>query len=434
LSVQSWDQARGDRPVEVDADGRRWYPDQWGHRNYEPPTPTSSNGRGPAEPDAPLATAVVVDVADVKSERVQWLWSGRLARAKVTVLDGDPDQGKSTILTDLFARLTTGSPMPDGEPSDGPRDVVLMSAEDGVADTIRPRLEAAGADLHRVHIITDVTDVDGTVRLPELPRDLPVLEEVIRRFDAVAYGVDVFNAFLSSRVDSYRDQDVRRALHPMKTMSERTMSAGVILRHLSKSAGASALYKGLGSIGVVGAARIGLMAATDPDDDTRRVLAVSKCNLAPKAPSLAYRLVSDELHGAARVEWLGAVEHGADDLLVPGEDRAPRSEAREFLFELLAAGPMSANDVKREARDAGISDATLRRAKSDLRVKSTREGPAGPGGQWTWALPPKVLTDPKDALDANLSTFRSSEHLCRSADDAVALLEDGFGHELEVER
>ena len=152
--------------------------------------------------------ASVLRVADAARERVSWLWPGRIPRGKLTVFDGDPGLAKSTVALDVAARLTTGRAMPgEAAATVPPMAVLVLSAEDGVGDTIRPRLEAAGADLERVHVLERVDD-----RLPTLPDDVAVIREQVKHLDVGLVVLDPLMAFLAGRVDSHRDQDVRGAL------------------------------------------------------------------------------------------------------------------------------------------------------------------------------------------------------------------------------
>lgn len=253
----------------------------------------------------------LVNLADVEPVRVSWVWPGRIPAGRLTVLDGDPGLGKSTITLDLAARITRGDAMPDGAPGlNLPRGVILMGAEDGLADTVRPRLDAARADVRRVVALADVRDGDR-YRLPTVA-DVDRLERAQRAVDAALLVVDPLAAFLGHGVDGHRDTEVRQALAELAALAERTGLAVLVLRHLSKSGGANPLYRGGGSIGVIAAARSGLLLAADPDDPTRRVLASTKCNLAPMPPSLALTL--DHADGVARVLWLGKDERRATDL------------------------------------------------------------------------------------------------------------------------
>ena len=200
-------------------------------------------------------------LADVTPERVAWLSRGRLAVGKITMVDGDPGLGKSTAMIELAARITRGEALPDGEKG-RPRGVVIMSAEDGIADTIRPRAEVAGADLRHIRILAE--KADGS--LPTIPEDIPLIEATLMAMDAALLVVDPLVAFLGWKVNVSRDQDVRRALAPLKAMAERCGVAVVLLRHLNKQLLTNALYRGGGSIGIIGGARFGLMFAYDLED------------------------------------------------------------------------------------------------------------------------------------------------------------------------
>jgi hypothetical protein len=336
----------------------------------------------------------------------------RLPLGKVAVLDGDPGLGKSTVTLDLAARISRGTGLPDDDRTARPAGAVLLTAEDGIADTIRPRLEAMGADLERVAVLDAVKDAEGRPMPPSLPDDVEVVRQAIRRMGARLLVVDPLMAFLAARVDSHRDQDIRGALALLADLAEQEGVAIVIVRHLNKSGGGHPLYRGGGSIGIIGAARAGLLAAPDPDDDTRRVLAVTKSNLGPVPSSLAYRIVP--AGDTSRAEWEGVVDCPAAALLAvqreEGASAGPREEAEGFLQEILGEGPMPAREVRKQAEDVGVSYATLRRAKDRLGVRAHKLGGRfGGDPRWYWEL--KMLTPAEDAHPQAVSTFRGSEHL-----------------------
>jgi hypothetical protein len=360
----------------------------------KPPSPAEQERavKKAAAEAAPEPVPVVVRLADVEPERIEWLWDGYLPLGKVVVLDGDPGVGKSTVSLDIAARVTTGSPMPDGSP--GTKGAVLvLSAEDGLADTIRPRLDAAAADPASVITITEI-GAGEYARPVSIPGDLPAVETVIKDNDVRLVIVDVLMAYLSGDVNAHRDQDIRRALHRLAGLAERARCCVIVLRHLNKSGGPNALYRGGGSIGIIGAARAGLLVAADPDDLKRRLLAVTECNLT--APPRPLRFALEPWDGVCRVAWLGGAEYEADELVgrVSPAERAEREavrcmldEATAFLRDLLATGPKPRSMCYLLGQAAGYSRRTLERAVQALRVVR-RFGRRSAGGEATYQLPP----------------------------------------------
>jgi hypothetical protein len=329
----------------------------------------------------PGGRLIAVPMASVKLEEVKWSWRGWIPRGKLTVLDGDPGLGKSLLTIDLAARVSVGAPMPiETERCGDPRAVFLLSAEDDPADTIRPRLEAAGADLSRVHI---VSVPNGEHHLPELPADISEIKRLVADHKVALVVIDPLMAYLEATVNAHRDQDVRRVLAQLAAIGRQTGAAILLVRHLNKGSGngSSALYRGGGSIGIVGAARSGLLVAKDPSDPSARVLAVVKSNLAQSPQALRFRIGADE-GGAPHVEWIGPCDSQADDLVRPPDEASRLEEAQRFLREHLAAGAIPAREMQRSAKGAGIAEATLNRAKDVLGVRSAKVGP-----RWMWTLP-----------------------------------------------
>jgi hypothetical protein len=336
--------------------------------------------------------AAAICLADVKAQPVEWLWPRYIPRGMITLLDGDPDRGKSFITLDLAARASRGWKMPPdtGEGAE-PAGVLLLNAEDDPARTLRPRLEAMGADLGRVHILPDVPT--GNVRRPPvLPDDLDAIEALTQQHKAALVVIDPLMAFLTGKVDSHKDSDIRRVMHGLKELAERTQAAVVIVRHLNKLiAIAEPLYRGGGSIGIIGAARSALLVARDPDDPLgtgrTKILARSKGNLCPEPPALAYTI--EPAGECARVAWLGVRDVTAGDLLAKlAAKRGPQAEqrnlAKDFLQAALERGPIDVAKVEAMAKDKGIAESTLKRAKRELGVVVK---PTAFGGPWQWALP-----------------------------------------------
>lgn len=397
-----------------------------------------AGGHGPEQLSALLKAArpwappeqrpVGVLLADVEPERIDWLWYGRLARGKVTVVDGDPGQGKSVLSLDVSARVSTGTAWPDGAPC--PRGgVVLLSAEDGLADTIRPRLDAAGADCSRIVALDLVGEDQHPVTIPE---DLGWIEAAVKRVEATVVVVDPLMAYLSGDVNSHRDQDVRRALRPLKDLAERTGVAVLVIRHMNKAAGGPVIYRGGGSIGIIGAARIGLVVGPEPKDDgnddepERHVLALAKKNLTPSLPSLAYRI--EDANGVAVVRWDGEVEVTADQV-VAGWREPESAEAKTLIDQVVAAlkavlvdGQVEAKIARRQVREAtGASDRTVDEAKSRLGVEVSREG-FGPGGKFYWSLLHRTQDLPIGRNPAGAA--HNDENLRPMGNDDVWLLPD----------
>jgi hypothetical protein len=264
-------------------------------------------------------------------------------------------------------------------------------AEDGAADTTVPRLSAAGADLCRVGLRDTYTDDKGLEIPPMFPEDLQRLQLDIELYEAGLVVIDPVFSYLSDQVNAHNDQQVKRALTPLKDLAEETGATIVLVRHLNKNTGSSALYRGGGAMGFVGVARVALLMARHPEDDSRRVLAVNKTNLGALPPSLAFRL-EDTGAGVARVAWEGGTTYSAEDIMERPQDGDVRSavaEAIEFLQDLLKPGATFARDVQKAARDAGLAWDTVRRAQRALGIRPQKAKTQD--GQWTWTLP-----DPPD--------------------------------------
>jgi len=336
-----------------------------------------------------IGTNGLICLADVVPERVSWLWPQRIPLGKIVTLDGDPSLGKSTLAVNIAATITTGGRWPDGTQCDYPGDVLLFSAEDGLADTTRPRADAAGADVSRMHAVEGVpiAEEGGETSLrPPTLSDIAVLEQHIRAKHVRLVIVDVVMAFLPSGVDSHKDQDIRRVLSRLSALADRTDCTIMLLRHLNKAKGGDPLYRGGGSIGIVGAARSGLLVAPDPDDSDRRILASVKSNLGPAPTALAYRLVESGHYGVARVQWEGHTSHTARTLLAePSDDDGAESEAEAWLQDYLTEqGAVASKIAKADASKAGIKERTLQRAVKSLGVIVESRG--FPRVTW-WQLP-----------------------------------------------
>jgi len=325
----------------------------------------------------------------LKSSIVRWLCKPYIQRGRIALLDGDPGVGKSLISIDLAARLSRGEGFPGCLAPDRPQVTILLGAEDNSSDTVRPRAEAARADLDRV-IALDESD-----RIPVfLPDHLSQLEELICYYAADLVVIDPITAFLPPSVAANLDQCVRRALGPLAALAAQTDCAMLLVRHLRKSEGGRAVHRGAGSIGFIASARTGLFAAWHPAETGLGVLSVTKANATTPAESQGYRIKTDELCRTV-IEWTGPVTLTADRLnrALDGPVKM-REQASTWLQSRLAQGPRRSADLLAEAAAAGIPERTLRRAKDELRIGSKKHR-TGDRSEWYWYDPSCVW--PKDA-------------------------------------
>jgi hypothetical protein len=361
---------------------------------WEPPAP-STNGKvhepgGDPEPDD---VAVIRTLADVQAQPVEWLWRPWIPLGAITLLDGDPGLGKSTITIDLAARVSRGWDMPPHSgPAGAPAGVLLLGAEDSLAHTTRPRLDAAGADVSRVHALEAIRTAEGE-RPPVLPWDLALVENMIVERGIKLVVVDPFMAFLDGELDAHRDQDVRRCMHRLKLLADRTNIAIVIVRHLNKLIGGPALYRGGGSIGITGAVRSALVVGRNPNDQQQCVLAPVKCNLAAKPNSLLY--VVETIGDASRIGWLGETELVADDVLAHSGGRKRMTAAEQCaaaIRDYLADGPKESEGMNAWLQQHGYTAWAIKAGRRLAGVKVDRFG-FGPGS--------KCMAELSNSEDAN---------------------------------
>lgn len=332
--------------------------------------------------------------SEITPERVAWVWPGRIPGGKLTILLGNPGQGKSLLTLAVAAAMTRGAGWPDApEFRADPADVLLASAEDDAADTIRPRAEAAGVDLARLHVIEGVVHADGRHVL-DVCTDVEPLRQLAKDTPGARLLIlDPLAAFMLGP-DSHKSCEVRAALAPLAALAQETGLAILAVHHMRKSPG-QAIHRGLGSIAFTAAARSVLGIGPDPANPTgdRRLLVPVKGNLSAPAPVLAFS-VRPNPDGVPIVVWEGGTVEGVDADAVlggftdgtPGPDPEAEAEAAEFLRGELAEGPKPTSDLLPRAVSLGISKGSLRRAKKSLGVLSRRVG-FGAEGSWEWVLP-----------------------------------------------
>ena len=315
---------------------------------------------------------------------IHWLWRPYLACGKLAVLDGDPGAGKSLFTVDLAARLTRGGRMPDGSWRRKKANVLFLNAEDGLDDTLRPRLDAAGADLGRVFCLggVQVGNADGAEM--SFPGCFEALRQAVVNYQIELIVIDPMMAFFKPEVATNSDQVMRVALAPLAVLAARSGATVLLVRQLTKRGGRKALYRGGGAIGIIGAIRTALFLGRCPREPDRRILAMTKSNIGPTASALACRVAEEA--GQPRLHWLGECDATADDLCLPPSPagRLEPLTTDEWLLAALADGPRPAAELHGKAKAAGYSKRTLKRAKKRLGVVAQR---VTQGGQsfWQWS-------------------------------------------------
>ena len=315
----------------------------------------------------------LVRLADVQAESVTWVWHPYIPIGKVTLIEGDPGIGKSYLSLALATSISLGRGLPGLENQD-PATVLLLSAEDGLGDTIRPRLDAMGADVSRIFAIDGAVALDIAGRL--------AIEEQVERVKPAIVFIDPFVAYIGAKVDLHKANETRTVLAALAAMATRQNCAIVLIRHLTKGSRDKSIYRGIGSIDITAACRSVLLVGADADDPFKRALVQVKNNLAEFGPARGYVIRE------GRFEWeSGVSDLTAHRILAAESDGGPKAEAVDFLRELLADGAMLSADVAKHAKKLGISDMTLRRAKSELRVISKPIREKGVVKGWELRLP-----------------------------------------------
>jgi AAA domain len=323
------------------------------------------------------------------------LWPSRFAMGKLAMVCGLPDVGKSFTLLDLAARISTGAKWPDGDQHAPAGSVVILSAEDGPSDTIRPRLDAMGADVSRIHLLTGIggKDCHGQYeRMVDFRRDMATVDQMLADLkDCRALLIDPLSAYLGE-TDSHKNAAVRSVCGPLAAVAEKHGVAVVFLDHLNKDSNQTPIYRSAGSIAFVAACRSAWLIGKDKADEKRRLFIRIKNNLAADVGGLAFRLEPRYGEGGLPVvTWEdGAIDVSADEALAPEpRRRGPAAEvsggAADWLADRLADGPVATTDLKDEwTHGEGGSWRTMENAKKQAGVIAYRPAIPGP---WFWRLP-----------------------------------------------
>lgn len=313
--------------------------------------------------------------ADVEEEQVTWLAPGLLAEGIITVLDGDPGKGKTTIHVDWGSRITSGQPLPGGKPM-APAGYMVLNGEDSVANTLKPRARIHGADMRHMHSLNMMAD--GSALMLDNPECLGVIEILMRIHNIKLIVVDPVYSFMNA--DMTKSQQVRQALIRFTEMIRRRKAAALFLRHYNKNSQSSqSMYRGEGSIAINAVARVVLGSGDHPTQMGVRALATVKNNLGPAAPTFTYRIdpVPGEQHG--KLTWADVDNAvSADDLL--GQTNRHDLEEREDIWlwaETLIEGPgITVKEFETKCKEVGYP---VPLAKEVLKSHGIKGKPSGQG-------------------------------------------------------
>jgi putative DNA primase/helicase len=379
--------------------------------------------------EQPPATVSLMCGSSVTMEPTHWLWHEWLACGSLQVFAGPAGLGKTTIALSLAAILTRGGLWPDGSRCSRLGSVIFWSGEDAIEKTLLPRFIAMGGDPAKIYFVDGVVNHYDGHREPrefDPSRDIPLLIDKANEVgDVRLLVIDPVSMCIAG--DSNKNAEVRRGLAPLKTFAERHGAATLGISHFSKGTeGRDPLTRVTGSIAFGAAPRLVLSAVTEtkkpdePDDaDPRHLFVRTKSNLGPSGDGFRYtveQIALDDGITASRIVWGEHLKGGARELLAEAEhidgdndERSERDDAKQFLQSVLAAEPMTARQLFRDAREAGHSERTLRRAAMDLNVVKSKQGLRK---GWIWSLPTNMATSrPEDLHSKTVATFEGSGHL-----------------------
>lgn len=326
----------------------------------------------------------LIHMEDVQTREVNWLWYPYIPYGKITVIEGDPGEGKTTLALTLAALLSRGQPLPcDEDIPYEPISIIYQTAEDGIDDTIKPRLEKANADCCKIRVI------DETEK--ELSMTDERLEQAIVETNAKLVILDPIQAYIGSDVDMHRANEIRPVLKRLGVVAEKYGCAIVLIGHMNKASGSKSTYRGLGSIDIQATARSVLLVARIPDKPNIRIMAQDKSSLAAAGDSIGFEISEDR-----GFECIGPYDITVDELLAGKEGRGRKKldVAIAFIKEYFGAeSEVSSNDIEEEATRKGIKRNTLLTAKKKLGIAAGNRKTTDGTMYWTWILPKKEFNN-----------------------------------------
>jgi hypothetical protein len=298
--------------------------------------------------------------SSVKEKKVDWLWYPYIPYGKITLLQGDPGEGKSTFILNVVALLTQGQPMPDGMELHEAQKVIYQCAEDNSEDTIKPRLIQAGADCEKVAFIHDE---DGSLTIEDSR-----IEETLAMTGARLLILDPMQAYIGQDGEMQSATRMRATMRKLSALAEKYRCAVVLVGHMNKTTGGKQLYRGLGSIDIPAIARSVLMIERDPDNPEIRYVFPIKSSLAPQGEAIAFTFIKD--HG---FQWLGKCQMPGKNATRESENITKKKEyAIEYLEAMLTTGDKPSNYIFEKMKQVGICERTVRSAAKELNVQSIK--------------------------------------------------------------
>lgn len=320
----------------------------------------------------------LIHMEDVVSKEVEWLWYPYIPYGKITIIEGDPGEGKTTLVLKLAAALSRGLPLPcDDDKEYEPIHIIYQTAEDGIEDTIKPRLEKAGADCSMIRVI-DETD-------KELSMTDDRLEQAIIETKARLIILDPIQAYIGATVDMHRANEIRPVLKHLGIIAEKHNCAIILIGHMNKASGNKSTYRGLGSIDIQVTARSVLLVARLRDKPNIRIMAHDKSSLAPAGNAMGFEMTDDN-----GMVCIGPYDITIDELLSGNEGRGKKKLdiAENFIKEYFGScKEIISNDILQEAARRGIKRNTLLSAKKKLGITSSKAKTEDGTSYWTWLLP-----------------------------------------------
>lgn len=306
--------------------------------------------------------------SNVKTSEVEWIWYPYIPCGKITMLQGDPGEGKSTLIIHIAAILTKGGYLPDGQKIKKPEIVIYQCSEDGKGDTIKPRLEQAGADCNRVAFIKDDNG--------ELTLEDERIKTAINQIGAKMVVLDPIQAFIGHNGNMTNAVKMRETLSKLSKVAEETNCAIVLVGHMTKSSGGKQIYRGLGSIDIAATVRSILMVSRDKEEPWKRYMFPVKSSLAPEGEPIGFEL--DKEKG---FHWMGKCQINIEELLAVEKSTAKKDVAVEYLQTLLAVEDLPSTYIYEKMKEYGIAKRTVQEAKKIAEISAYKKGKI-----WYWHM------------------------------------------------